>query len=147
MCVRRYTNAHDSPARFARFPNAHTRGIIAYLRDVSHIKNLLFALAGGYAVALFAWQLTHRAVLEDYILTNQAIGGTRPSFVWLALAALISAGLWLLSGYLRGRGGGDPIAWLDRASGGLLGLDAIAISAHPDAERAARTPSLAGDGA
>ncbi len=102
--------------------NAPARAVIAYLRDMSHLKNALYALAGGYAVALFAWELTHRATLEDYILTNQATGGARPSFAVLVLVALFALAVWLLGGYLRGRGGGDPVAWLDRVSGGLLGL-------------------------
>lgn len=103
-------------------PQSPARAVANYVRDLNHLKNIFFALAAGYAVGLFAWELAHRSVLENYILTNQFTSGERPPFVALALSAFAVLGLWLLAGYLRGKQHPDVTVWLDRSSGILLGL-------------------------
>jgi uncharacterized membrane protein len=77
--------------------------VLAYLLDREHLRNILFVLAGGYAVGLFLWETGHKAQLAEFISTNQVPSGQGPSLLllagiivlfvlaWLSLSALVSA--------------------------------------------------------
>jgi uncharacterized membrane protein len=93
-----------------------------YLLDPAHAVNVLFALLGGYAAGLFAWEVGHRQELAGYILEKRLPSGAYPDPAVLAAAAILAVALWLgLSATIAPLTGHRPEIVLNRVSGVFLG--------------------------
>ncbi len=77
-------------------PNPRWRELAGYLTARTHLHNLLFVLAGGYALGLWWWERRHPQVLGPYLLGNQIPADARPTLAGLILAMGLAFGLWLV---------------------------------------------------
>ena len=72
------------------------RQLKIYLADPVHTVHILFVLLGGYSLALFFWEITHRQELAGYVLNNQLPSGEYPSLALLAGTAILACALWVI---------------------------------------------------
>ena len=72
------------------------RQLKIYLADPAHTVHVLFVLLGGYSIALFLWEITHRQELAGYVLNNQLPSGKFPSLALLAGTAILACAVWLI---------------------------------------------------
>ena len=97
------------------------RQLKIYLADPVHTVHVLFVLLGGYSIALFFWELTHRQELAGYVLNNQLPSGEYPSLALLAGTAILACALWLILSISLARLTGKPLdTVLTRLSGVFL---------------------------
>ena len=93
----------------------------AYILNPAHALNVFYVLLGGYAVAGFVWEFSHRGELAGYVLENHLPSGEYPSLPMLAVTAILAGSLWLvLSIFLARLTGRQLDAVLSRLSGVFL---------------------------
>jgi uncharacterized membrane protein len=99
-----------------------------YLLDPAHAVNVLFALLGGWAAGLFAWEVGHREELAGYVLEKQLPSGAYPNPVVLAAAAILAVALWVGLSAVAARLTGRRLDLVvNRASGVFLGATLLVI--------------------
>jgi uncharacterized membrane protein len=119
-----------------------------YFLDLDNWRYVALALLAGYAVGLFAWQVTHRPLLPGYLFENQLTAAQRVELLATLAAGMIGAAVvWLAGSALLGRVGPQPAsattAWLTataRLSVVLLLLPFLPLLALPGIE--AKLPLL-----
>lgn len=74
--------------------NPRSRELTGYLSDRSHLHNLLYVLAGGYALGLWFWEHAHPQALGPYLLTNQIAADIRPKPSTLLLVMGLVLAAW-----------------------------------------------------
>jgi uncharacterized membrane protein len=77
---------------------------IACLQEVDHWPDAARAAIGGYAAAMFIWEVTHRAILPDFVLKNALPLDARLKLALLLLGGMAAAlFLWLIAGWALAR--------------------------------------------
>ena len=100
----------------------------AYILNPAHVLNVFYVLLGGYAVAGFAWEFSHRGELAGYVLENRLPSGEYPSLPMLVVTAILAGSLWLvLSIFLARLTGRQLDAVLSRLSGVFLSATLLAF--------------------
>ena len=75
--------------------NSRWRELTGYLSSRSHLHNLLYVLAGGYALGLWFWEHAHPQALGPYLLSNQIAVDARPDPGALLLAMGLALAVWV----------------------------------------------------
>jgi uncharacterized membrane protein len=110
------------------YPTSIWQQLKRYLLDPAHAVNVLFALLGGYAAGLFAWEIGHRQELAGYVLEKRLPSGAYPNPLVLAAAAVLGVVLWLGFSAVVGRLTGRRLdVVLNRVSGVFLGATLLVI--------------------
>jgi uncharacterized membrane protein len=80
------------------------RETLAYLKIVANWSDVVLAAVGGYAAAMFVWEMTHRVILPGFLLKNALSLDARRSLALLLIGGIIAALLlWLLLGWALAR--------------------------------------------
>ena len=84
---------------------AHSGGmLLAYLKAVDHWSDVVLAVIGGYAAAMAAWEMAHRAILPSFLLKNTLPLEARRDLALLLIGGIVAAlVLWLLLGWALAR--------------------------------------------
>ena len=80
------------------------RDALAYLRIVDNWPDAVLAAIGGYAAAMFVWEMAQRAVLSSFLLKNVLPLQARRDLALLLVGGIVAAlFLWLLLGWALAR--------------------------------------------
>ena len=80
------------------------RDALTYLKDVDHWSDVVLAAIGGYAAAMFVWEMAHRAILPAFLLKNALPLEARRNLALLLIGGIVAAlVLWLLLGWALAR--------------------------------------------
>ncbi|MCU0500673.1 MAG: DUF2079 domain-containing protein [Anaerolineae bacterium] len=87
------------------------RDALTYLKDVDHWLDVVLAAIGGYAAAMFVWEMAHPAILSAFLLKNALPLEARRTLALLLIGGIAAAlGVWLLLGWARSRSRARSVA-------------------------------------
>ena len=80
------------------------RNARVYLKGVDHWSDVVLAAIGGYAAAMFVWEMAHRASLPAFLLKNTLPLDARRDLALLLIGGILAAlVLWLILGWALAR--------------------------------------------
>lgn len=96
-----------------------------YLSQIDRWADPARAAIGGYAAALFAWEMTHPAARSAFVLQNDLSLDARRGLAWLLIGGMMAALLlWLATGWGVARIRAKSLEWSLARSARLLFLAA-----------------------